>query len=256
MLETLPENFDWGQLDHPSAKDFIINEIFNHKIYDYWVEVKENDIVVDIGSSVGPFAYKSLLRNPKKVYCVEPSKTLIQKNIKNNSRFFINRIENPITFINTAISDEHKNTVKVFDTHSTFVSNLNDFEIISFDNLIDDYNISKIDFLKIDCEGGEYSILKESNIKFIQENVKFIACEVHVKGIENGMQKFLNLKNKFLSQFSRENYKIMCFMDWADYSQPNQKPNWAYNDVTDYVLTDEGMNYILPQSEVMLYIKN
>lgn len=252
MYKNLPDDFDWGSLDYPSARDFIIGEIFNNKIYDFWVEVKENDIVIDVGSSVGPFAYKCLLKNPKKIYCIEPSKSLIQKNIKNNSRFFINKVRNPITFVNAAIADNSKNEVQVFGT----LQDQNDFEVISFQDFIDDYNISKIDFLKIDCEGGEYSILNEKYLDFIRKNVKFISCEVHARGIKDGYQKFLDLK-RFLSHFPRENYKIMCFMDWADYSKPNQFPNWHYQDVTNDILYNEDMmNYILNNSEVMLYIKN
>ena len=53
-------NFDWG-----GSPSFFVQaatyEIFNNNIYQKYFSVNENDIVVDIGSSVGPFTYSILL---------------------------------------------------------------------------------------------------------------------------------------------------------------------------------------------------
>ena len=83
------DNFDWGWMDKPTNrtltsgdttksysqwhKDAILKEIFEDKIYERFFEVEEGDVVMDIGSSVGPFTYSILNKNPKHVYCIEPS---------------------------------------------------------------------------------------------------------------------------------------------------------------------------------------
>lgn len=237
------DNFDWGEVYDPTL--FIGREIFLEKVYDYWVSVKEGDTVVDIGSSVGPFAYKSLMNKAKKVYCIEPSRPLIQTNIKNNSRFFIDQSESPVTFLNYAVTDETKNEIEdSSDLGVKIYGEDKQCKTITFGDLIKNYNIGRIDFLKIDCEGGEYSILKEEYLDYIQSNVAFIACEVHSRNIDKGIEKFLDLKNNFLSKIDSQNYKIMCNVDNA------------YTDVTEWIFSDHGMNYILSSTEVMLYIKN
>jgi FkbM family methyltransferase len=43
---------------------------------------------------------------------------------------------------------------------------------ITFKTFIDLYNIEKIDFLKIDCEGGEYDVFNLENFEWVKNNVK------------------------------------------------------------------------------------
>ena len=55
-------------------------------------------------------------------------------------------------------------------------------------------NIDFIDFLKVDCEGGEYDIFIEDNASFLRERVNKIALEYH--GPYHGIIKFLK-ENEF-----------------------------------------------------------
>jgi hypothetical protein len=48
----------------------------------------------------------------------------------------------------------------------------------SFDNLLKNYKIDNIDFLKLDSEGGEYFIITKENKKIL-ENIKVITGEFH-----------------------------------------------------------------------------
>ena len=236
-------DFDWGELDE-GRKNFIHNEIYVDKVYDYWRTVYENDVVVDIGSSVGPFSYKALCQGAQKVFVVEPSSNLIKTNLKNNSKFIIDRKDSPVVFVNRAVTDTTtdtldlnvENKVDIYGSDKTFKS-------ITFLDLRKKYDIEKINFLKIDCEGGEYDIFTEENCDFLKSNVDFIACEVHARFVDNGIEKFKTLLN-ILKQFPRETYKFMCNVDYV------------YSDVTDWISTDNGMNHILSQTEVMLYIKS
>lgn len=229
-------NLDCGEFD-PTSWNFVLDEIFNQKIYDYWVSVKENDVVVDVGSSVGPFAYTALSKKCKKIYCVEPSLNQLHTSLKNLSQFFIDNETNPIVFVNKAISDPiSSNEVRL----SGFDEN---FSTISFKEFVEKYQIERINFLKIDCEGGEYNIFTSENANYLYRNVDFISCELHGR-VENGYQKFKVFKEVFLDKIPRENYKIMCFVDGI------------FSDVTDWVLTEQGFNHILALTEAMLYVNN
>jgi len=92
--------FNWGWMDEPSDititrtdgsylplgefhKQGMIQEIFIDQCYEKFYKVKEGDIVVDIGASVGPFTYSILSKNPKHIFCLEPSEREFKILVKN-----------------------------------------------------------------------------------------------------------------------------------------------------------------------------
>jgi hypothetical protein len=77
-------------------------------------------------------------------------------------------------------------------------------ETLKFDTFLDLYSIDKIDFLKTDCEGGEYDIFNEENKKFILDNVKKIAGEWHLGNYEL-KEKFRKFRDTYLTKFDNFN---------------------------------------------------
>jgi FkbM family methyltransferase len=204
-------NFNWGWMDHPVElsegvfsirvnsdgttkhmshfhRDSMIEEIFNGKIYEKFFDVDSGDLVVDIGASVGPFTYSILHKNPKHVYCFEPS---IQefRTLNKNLRGY------PVTTINKGIS----NVNSIVESSELFGGE-NEMEAITFKTFIENYSIDKIDFLKTDCEGGEYDIFNEENMDFILNNVKKISGEWHLNTPET-KEKFVFFRDRYLTAF-------------------------------------------------------
>ena len=68
------------------------------------------------------------------------------------------------------------------------------------------YNISFIDFIKTDCEGGEYYLFRDENMSFLINNVKNIVGEFHLLTNEQKIE-FRYFRDKFLTQF--KSYKIL-----------------------------------------------
>lgn len=229
------ENFDWGDL---SYEDIITidREIIHEQVYRFWRDVKEDDIVVDIGASVGAFVCSIFPNKPKKVYCVEPSKSLLKTLLKNSEEYMIDYAENPLFYLNCAIIDEKDDKVNVFGSDKSYIG-------ITFNNFIKKFNIEKINFLKIDCEGGEYNIFNDENIKFLQEKVEFISMEVHLN-YDGCREKFKNFRDKYLSTF--KNYKVMsCTRQSIDWGKSlDIKEKIFENDFIDNY-TCEFMIYIL-----------
>jgi FkbM family methyltransferase len=64
--------------------------------------------------------------------------------------------------------------------------NVQEVETITFKTFIEQNNITKIDFLKTDCEGGEYDIFNDENLSWIKKNVKKI--------VGNGIYQHQNFK--------------------------------------------------------------
>ena len=190
--------FDWGWMDTDRElaefhKGAITEEIFNNNIYEKFFEVEEGDVVLDVGASIGPFTYSILHKKPKHVFCVEPSESEFTTLIKNT-------IGHPVTHINKGLSD----TNGIVESDQLFGGE-SYMESMTFDKLVKLYGLNKIDFLKTDCEGGEYEIFKQENIPFIKENIKKIAGEWHLRSQKDKV-RFRYFRDNILPQF--ENYEV------------------------------------------------
>lgn len=227
-------SFDWGNL---SYEDMITidREIIHEKVYRFWRDVKEGDIVVDVGASVGPFTCSIAANNPEKVYCLEPSKNLIETLKKNCSEYYKN---DELVFVNKAIVNSPTDEIKIFGGDDQ------QFDTTTFQSFIEDNKIKKINFLKIDCEGGEYSIFRDENMFFLLNNVEFIAMEVHLNW-KDYRTKFKNFRDKYLIHFS--NYKVM--------SCTRQNISWGTSiDIKEKIFDNDFIdNYTC---EFMIYIWN
>lgn len=205
-------SFDWGWMNHPRFnsegdelfhyekngeliplghyhRDAIIKEIFVDKIYEKCQEVKEGDLVIDVGASVGPFTYSILPKNPSRVFCIEPSNSefeVLNKNVGNNPN---------VTLINKGISS----TNGVVESNMLFGGETQ-MQGTTFLDFIKENNIDKIDFLKTDCEGGEYDIFTIENFCWLKDNLKFAVGEWHLSTPEL-KQKFRVFRDVFLRLF-------------------------------------------------------
>ena len=186
--------FDWGTQNEWYIKT-IKQEIFEERIYEKFFEVEEGDIVLDIGASLGPFTYSVLSKTPKHVFCFEPCEEEFPTLVKNT-------IGSPVTHIMKGISDSNY-TVKNDKLFNSIKGMQNEMESITFKKFIDLYGIDKIDFLKTDCEGGEYDIFTDENYEFIKNNVKKIAGEWHLNEnyYEGSKEKFRKFRDNYLKNF-------------------------------------------------------
>ena len=230
------DSFDWGEMTYEHIIT-IDREIAHENVYGFYRTVNEDDIVMDIGASVGPFVYSILDKKPKKVYCVEPSTSLMKTLAKNCASKVFSYKENPLVYVNKAIVSDSDEDVNIFGS-------ILDFEKTTFANVIEEYSIDKINFLKIDCEGGEYHVFNDKNIDFLLNNVEFIAMETHLN-YEGCRDKFKNFRDKYLTRFN--SYKVV--------SCTRQQISWGNHvDLTDRIFDDEFVNNY--NCEFMIYIDN
>lgn len=192
LLNLKTNNFDWGK-SNDWFRWAINKEIFEERIYEKFFSVEEGDVVMDVGASIGPFTYSILDKNPSHVYSLEPCDEEFPYLIKNSNKDFVTHINKGIT-----------NVDGVVDTGNMFTAELGKqtkMYSIRFDTLLKEYNISKIDFLKTDCEGGEYDIFTEGNFEWIKNNVKKISGEWHLHNQET-KEKFRKFRDLYLKEFS------------------------------------------------------
>ena len=190
--------FDWGWMDLENSefhKQHIISEIFSQKAYERFFEVKKGDVVLDVGASIGPFTYSILDKKPSRIICIEPSEKehlTLENNIKGSNYEIIKKAIGP--------NDDKITTQRIFG----FDEEIIDIDCISFPTLIKKYNINHINFLKTDCEGGEYDIFNKENIWWIKENVDVVVGEWHLNLHDVSLvEKFREFRDIYLKLFPK-----------------------------------------------------
>jgi autotransporter strand-loop-strand O-heptosyltransferase len=221
------DGFDWGTQTE-WYKQSIISEIFEDRIYERFFEVEEGDIVLDVGASLGPFTYSIIPKNPKHVFCFEPCEEEFPTLVKNTIGY-------PVTYIMKGISDVNTvvDNTKLFNS---VMGTQTKMESITFKKFIELYGINKIDFLKTDCEGGEYDIFNDENFDFINDNVKKISGEWHLnERYEPGVkEKFRKFRDTYLKKM--ENHYIFS-VDGVDIKWDLWNEHFIeyYNEIIVYI---------------------
>jgi FkbM family methyltransferase len=187
MIEKL-KGFDWGVMDAYDLRDLLIRELFIERIYHKHFEVNEGDVVVDVGASVGPFSYLIADNKPSQIYTFEPSKTEFPALVKNTRGL-------PACHINKAMWEGDGITNQIDSYYSEGY-----VETMRFQTFRELYAIERIDFLKTDCEGGEYYIFNEENIDFLVENVGVVVGEWHLETPER-KEMFRRFRDQYLPRF-------------------------------------------------------
>lgn len=182
------ENFNWGDQQLITI-DHLTQEIYEQKIYEKIFQVEEGDIVVDLGGSNGIFSFSVLDKKPSFIYVVEPISDQVKLIDENLGDY-------PHSTLHGAISD-----LKKINSMDWGVFQDNNITTYSFSEFLEKYNINKIDFMKVDIEGGEYDIFKEEHINFLKGIPKIVG-EFHLeKNSELHNCKFRYFRDNILQHF-------------------------------------------------------
>lgn len=162
----------------------MLREIFSLHVYDPpFLSIEPEDVVVDIGASIGVFSVYARLKTENRVIAYEPCKYPYEVLMKNIN---VNHLD--IEARRCAVGSEEK-LQKLYIAereggHSFYGPNISgsfeeyeEVETITLDQLCESHGLNQIDFLKLDCEGAEFDILLSNPSSL--ERVSKIALEFH-----------------------------------------------------------------------------
>lgn len=171
----------FGTMDRGAINEVCIYKIYNKKGFD----IEPEDTIIDIGAHIGTFTiFASKLAKHGRVYAFEPAKNnfqILSQNIK------LNKIRNAFPYELGVSSKSGKKILyfpdgKLTDAPSFYKMHVKmkkvAIPVISLKDLVKQNGIKKVDFLKIDCEGGEYEILYGCP-KEVLNKVEKISMEYH-----------------------------------------------------------------------------
>ncbi len=142
------------------------------------------DIILDIGANIGATSIFFALNYPNStIFSFEPvSETydILLKNTKLFNNIFCKKyaVTNNTGEQQIYIDQERLGRSSLIEKHRNMdISYSEKTKTINLNNFIDENNISKIDILKIDCEGSEVEIL--DSIKNYLSKISLIYIEIH-----------------------------------------------------------------------------
>jgi FkbM family methyltransferase len=173
----------------------ILSDIFEKREYANYFPFYQKVTIVDIGAHYGYFSLfaKNNIDEDSKIYSLEPNKCNfknLEENFKDCNLTNINCFNYALGGKNEISKLYHGKSINnsIIDNYSMLDKNLSfeEVQIQTLEDFIIQNELVKIDFLKMDCEGAEYSIL-ESTPKHIFDMITTISMEFH------------DLKNKNIS---------------------------------------------------------
>jgi len=180
------------------------------------IDFKDDDIIIDIGANIGLFSITIAKKYPNiKIYAYEPFeenyKVLLKnieingiKNIIPSNKFVANKSNEKIKMRGTPAN--FGGSEIMLDSITTEKTIVCEMDSISLDDIIDN---RKIKFLKIDCEGSEYSILYNSKQL---SNIEYLGGEFHTTH-KNKDEKFTpNVLEDYLKAYIHNVFHEDIFM--------------------------------------------
>lgn len=206
------EKYRAGEFD---GNNYIWHEMFNNFVYDdngcdyerYGCFIKEGDVVLDIGANIGVFSYRAEIRGASKIISFEPitpTFNCLIKNKSNNSLVYKMAVGNKNGWVDFSIPDDLSNlgggTSKNEVTMDRSVSLTEKCYMININEVFNDL-VEKVDFMKVDIEGGEVELLNAITDENLL-SLRCLACEFHK--INDEFDKF---QEDFVSRMNKLGFK-------------------------------------------------
>ena len=189
-------------------------EIFNHYVHDdngcdyerYGCYIREGDVVLDLGANIGVFAHRAEMRGASKVISFEPMTPTFNcliKNIGPKTNDYKMAVGSKSKWSDFKI---HTNYEHLISAGSSLDKNIIHEERVYVIDINDVFGISdKIDFIKIDIEGGEVEVLNGIT-DFNLSSVRCLSGEFHLP-IPEESEEFEKFQRDFVFRMNNLGFK-------------------------------------------------
>lgn len=186
------------ELDIRGAMDlWAVKETFLDAFYTrFGVSVREGWMVVDIGAGVGDFSILAAYSHPEtQVFAYEPfpgSFKLLERNLIQNDLDNISAHQQAVwgQSGNLTLDLSGGEPLQLTSRKKEFwdgQKQVLSVQALTLQEILKFHSIERVDLLKLDCEGAEYSILMEAPIDVL-ERIDRIIMEVHDQGADRDHQ--------------------------------------------------------------------
>ncbi|GAB4026228.1 FkbM family methyltransferase [Spirosoma koreense] len=188
----------------------MLTEVLGFNVYEKAsdrIEIRPDDIVYDVGAFIGDFAiYASSRASKGHVYSFEPSQSnfdLLKKNIELNDRKNVTPVDKgvngtPIT-VDLLVPDlaEHSNTIDPSLLKGRDMSyQIQTIDCLGINEILNDAEFVFPTFVKLDCEGAEFSIIDEMSVATLGK-IRCLIIEYHLTAqTPEEKAKYSRLMNK------------------------------------------------------------
>lgn len=173
--------------------------------------VKKNNVVIDIGANIGLYTLLAgnKLQNTGKIYAFEPSQVAVKelrKNIEKNKYKNIDTYEVALSDSNEKrefyrCEDDAYNSLIAKPMHGIISKDI--VNVITLDEFARLNNLRRIDIIKIDAEGMDYSILKGAQM-ILMKFRPIIFCEM------NSFYLNAKLRGSFIYYLEKLGYELLA----------------------------------------------
>lgn len=184
-----------------AAAKYVVDEIFHQRRYARpGYEIRPGDVVVDVGANMGIFALWAAQQAPQgKIVVVEPTSVIdiLQLNLEKNGIHNVLPVKAAAGIDGQEWEFTHYPGFNIVNHRSTWQPKLFTRLVIkllygrhqvqpvtervpvkSLERILDEHFIDRVDYFKIDCEGGEYEVFRNLSPRGFQRLDK-IVMEFH-----------------------------------------------------------------------------
>jgi FkbM family methyltransferase len=179
--------------------------------------LNDNSVFIDVGANIGYFSLLAVHQKARKVLAIEPVPQTYQMLVRNIAR---NKFADVIEPLNIAMGDKDgvvkftsvfgpKNYLKDDGDGQLQNGQLVDVRMTTLDGLLQSRNdIRKVDFIKIDVEGGEYGVLTGS-ASTLRTYKPMVLMEIE----ERLLSRYRTKSQQIFSFMVELGYKYLCITD-------------------------------------------
>lgn len=186
--------FSYKYNDNNISREFIGGEYDETNIILKHFKIRHDDVFIDIGAHIGTWTLAALAMGASHVFAFDPYKEMLE-HLKRNVE--LNGWSEKVTAVSKGISSQKMDDMLYkFDSDST-----RELYNVQFDTL-DSYDFARIDWIKIDIEGGELAALRGA-VNTIQKHMPRMVIEIHETRIRELIPTF-------------QPYQIIEWLPWID----------------------------------------